>query len=239
MMNRLRAIAIDDEPIALQVVKNLLEEVPFIELAETFTKATEAISFLQKYEIQLIFLDIKMPGLSGIEFIKSLSKPPMVIFTTAYSEHAVQSFELDAIDYLLKPFSFSRLLKACNKAYEFQQMKHNSKRMALEPLPVIFIKSGVEQVRINTGDLRYIESTGNYMKLHLEERPPLISRLTTSETEALLPADAFIRVHRSFIVAKEKITKVDKRSVWLNETEIPIGPSYIAEIEKLLKSIPK
>ncbi|MCW3119308.1 MAG: two-component system response regulator, partial [Chitinophagaceae bacterium] len=154
-MNMLRAIAIDDEPFALEVVKNLLEEIPFIQLAACFTKAVEAIGFLQENEIQLIFLDIKMPGLTGIEFIRSLPKPPMVIFTTAYSEHAVQSFELDAIDYLLKPFSFSRLLKACNKAYEFQQMKGNSKQIASEPLPVIFIKSGFEQIRIDLADLLY------------------------------------------------------------------------------------
>jgi DNA-binding LytR/AlgR family response regulator len=180
-----------------------------------------------------------MPGLTGIEFIRSLPKPPMVIFTTAYSEHAVQSFELDAIDYLLKPFSFSRLLKACNKAYEFQQMKGNSKQIASEPLPVIFIKSGFEQIRIDLADLRYAESIGNYMKLHLNDKPSIMSRITTSEAEALLPVNAFIRVHRSFIVAKEKITKADKRSIWLNETEIPIGPSYITQIEKLLKSTPK
>jgi DNA-binding LytR/AlgR family response regulator len=238
-MNTLQAIAIDDEPIALEVVKSLLEEVPFIELIARFTKAVEAISFLQENSIQLIFLDIKMPGLSGIEFIRSLPKPPMVIFTTAYSEHAVQSFELDAIDYLLKPFSFSRLLKACNKAYEFHQMKASSKQVTSVPLPVIFIKSGFEQIRIDLADLRYAESIGNYMKLHLNEQQPIMSRLTMSEAEALLPVNVFIRVHRSFIVAKEKITKVDKRSVWLNEIEIPIGPSYITEIEKLLKSTPK
>ncbi|NRF37731.1 response regulator transcription factor [Pedobacter sp. LMG 31643] len=235
----LRAIAIDDEPFALEVVKSLLEEIPFIALAASFTKAVEAISFLQENDIQLIFLDIKMPGLSGIDFIRSLPKPPMVIFTTAYSEHAVQSFELDAIDYLLKPFSFSRLLKACNKAYEYQQMKDNNNKTASEPLPVIFIKSGVEQIRVDLADLRYVESIGNYMKLHLNEIPPVMSRLTTAEAEALLPSNVFIRVHRSFIVAKGKITKVDKRSVWLSETEIPIGPSYTDEIEKLLKSTPK
>lgn len=238
-MKTLQAIAIDDEPFALQVVQNLLEEVPFIQLAASFTKAVEAINFLQENNIQLIFLDIRMPGLSGIEFIRSLPKPPMVIFTTAYSEHAVQSFELDAIDYLLKPFSFSRLLKACNKAYEFQQMKDNSKQIASTSLPVVFIKSGFEQIRIDLTDLRYAESIGNSMKFHLHEKPPIMSRLTTSELEALLPVNVFIRVHRSFVVAKEKITKVDKRSVWLNETEIPIGSSYKTEIDKLLKSVSK
>src|SRR5665213_2960197 len=125
-MNKLRAIAIDDEPIALEVVKNLLGEVPFVELVKCFTKAIDAITFLQENAVDLIFLDIKMPGLSGIEFLGSLPNPPMVVFTTAYSEHAVQSFELDAIDYLLKPFSLSRLLKACNKAFELYQLKSNN-----------------------------------------------------------------------------------------------------------------
>jgi len=235
-MKILQAIAIDDEPFALEVVKNLLEEMPFIELTACFTKAIEAISYLGENDIQLIFLDIKMPGLSGIEFIKSLPKPPMIIFTTAYSEHAVQSFELDAIDYLLKPFSFARLLKACNKAYELHQLTGNKMGLSSKSLPSIFIKSGSEQIRMNLDDLRYAESIGNYIKLHLKGQPSITSRLTISEAEALLPVNSFIRVHRSFIVSREKITKVDKRSVWLDETEIPIGPSYISEIENLLKS---
>ncbi|WP_244214234.1 LytR/AlgR family response regulator transcription factor [Pedobacter jejuensis] len=236
-MKELQAIAIDDEPIALEVVKNLLEEMPFVKLTACFTKAIEAIGYLSENEIQLIFLDIKMPGLSGIEFIKSLPKPPMIIFTTAYSEHAVQSFELDAVDYLLKPFSFARLLKACNKAYELHQLKGNNRELKSKSLPSIFIKSGFEQIKIDLTDLRYAESSGNYMKLHLDGQTSITSRLTVSEAESLLPINSFIRVHRSFIVARDKVTKVDKRSVWLNETEIPIGPSYISEIENLLKSL--
>ncbi|MFI5158206.1 MAG: LytR/AlgR family response regulator transcription factor [Sphingobacteriales bacterium] len=176
-MNTLQAIAIDDEPIALEVVKNLLVEIPFIQLTACFTKAVDAITFLQENSIQLIFLDIKMPGLSGIEFISSLPNVPMVIFTTAYSEHAVQSFELDAVDYLLKPFSFSRMLKACNKAFELHQLKGHGKQVTSELLPVIFIKSGFEQIKIDLTDLRYAESIGNYVRLHLNEKP-IMSRLT-------------------------------------------------------------
>jgi len=235
-MKILQAIAIDDEPFALEVVKSLLEEMPFIKLQACFTRAIEAINYLSENDIQLILIDIKMPGLTGIEFIKSLSKPPMVIFTTAYSEHAVQSFELDAIDYLLKPFSFSRLLKACNKAHELHQLKGNNMEITSKYLPVIFIKSGFEQIKVDLADLCYAESVGNYVKLHIEGQPSITSRLTISQAEALLPVNAFIRVHRSFIVARDKITKVDKRNVWLNEREIPIGPSYINGIENLLKS---
>jgi DNA-binding LytR/AlgR family response regulator len=237
-MTKLQTIAIDDEPIALEVVKNLMEEVPFVELVGFFTKAIDAITFLQENAIDLIFLDIKMPGLSGIEFLRSLPNPPMVIFTTAYSEHAVQSFELDAIDYLLKPFSFSRMLKACNKAFELRQLKVNSKQAVLDPLPVIFIKSSYEQVKIDLGDLQYVESVGNYIRFHLTDQT-IVSRLTMSEAEALLPVKAFVRIHRSFIVAKTKITKIDKRSAWLTGIEVPIGASYITEIENLLKITPK
>lgn len=234
-MNKLRAIAIDDEPFALEVIKNLMEEIPFVELVESFTRAIDTIAFLQENAIDIIFLDIKMPGLSGIEFIRLLSNPPMVIFTTAYSEHAVQSFELDAIDYLLKPFSFSRLLKACNKAMAMHLLKVNSGQPVADSLPTIFIKSGYEQVKIDLSNLFYVESVGNYIRFHLKAQT-IVSRLTMSEAENLLPVKAFVRVHRSFIVAKTKITKIDKRSVWLTELEIPIGASYATEIENMLKN---
>ena len=234
-MNKLQAIAIDDEPIALEVVKNLIEEVPFVDFAGSFTRAIDAITFLQENAIDLIFLDIKMPGLSGIEFIKSITNPPMVIFTTAYSEHAVHSFELDAIDYLLKPFSFSRLLKACNKAMSLHQLKAKASHSVPESLPAIFIKSGYEQIKIDLGDVLYVESIGNYIRFHLIAQT-IVSRLTMAEAEVLLPGKAFARIHRSFIVAKARITKIDKRSVWLQEVEVPTGSSYATEIEKLLKN---
>ncbi len=237
-MNKLRAIAIDDEPFALEVIKNLMEEVPFVEQLAFFTRAVDAITFLQDNAIDIIFLDIKMPGLSGIELIRSLPNPPMVIFTTAYSEHAVQSFELDAVDYLLKPFSFSRLLKACNKAMELHRLKVNSKQAPQESLPAIFIKSGYEQVKIALSELLYVESVGNYIRFHLTAQT-IVSRLTMAEAEDLLPAKTFIRVHRSFMVAKTQITRIDKRSVWLTDREVPIGASYATEIENLLKNKPK
>lgn len=234
-MNKLKAIAIDDEPFALEVIKNLLEDITFIQLTNCFTKAVDAVSYLQQNDIQLIFLDIKMPGLSGIEFLKSLPSPPMIIISTAYSEHAVQSFELNAIDYLLKPFSFPRMLKACNKALEMFQLKENSKNYNANSLPVIFIKSGNEQIKVDLEELKYVESIGNYVSLYFNKQT-VVSRLTMAETEVLLDKHAFLRVHRSFIVAKAKITKIDKRSVWLGETEISIGSSYIDEIERYMKS---
>ena len=162
----LRAIAIDDEPIALEVIKSLSSKISFIDVAATFTNAFKAIEYLQKEKADLIFLDIKMPDISGIDFLKSLSNPPMVIFTTAYSEHAVQSFELDAIDYLLKPFSLARFLKACNKAQE-QLLLRSSAIAELKETKPLFIKSGYEQIRVEVNDILYVESCGNYVQFVL------------------------------------------------------------------------
>src|SRR5450755_1789399 len=155
----LKAIAIDDEPIALEVIKNLSSKISFIELIDCFTNAFDAITYLQQEKTDLIFLDIKMPDISGIDFLKSISNPPMIIFTTAYSEHAVQSFELDAIDYLLKPFSQSRFLKACNKAYEQYRLKNKNVTSLSDES--IFIKSGYDQIRILLNEILYVESSGN------------------------------------------------------------------------------
>ncbi len=227
----LKAIAIDDEPIALEVIKNLSLKISFVELKGFFTNAFEAVDFIRKEKIDLIFLDIKMPDISGIDFLKSIPNPPMVIFTTAYSEHAVQSFELDAIDYLLKPFSQSRFLKACNKAYEQFELRKNISTSVPDS---IFIKSGYDQIRVDLEDILYAESNGNYVQFVLEKNK-IVSRLTTSEAEALLPASAFIRIHRSYIVAKKRISKIEKNSVWINQTELPVGASYINEIIKIIK----
>ncbi len=229
----LKAIVIDDEPLALEVIKGLTEKVTFVELAAYFTNSFEAMEFLQTNKVDLIFLDIKMPDISGIEFLKSISNRPMVIFTTAYSEHAVESFELDAIDYLLKPFSLARFLKACNKAYENYELRRNKSNSSFG-LSYVFIKSGYEQIRVELNDIQYAESNGNYVVLVLENKK-IASRLTMSEAEALLPATDFIRVHRSYIVSKKHIQKADKKSIWIQQTEIPIGAAYAAEIEKIIK----
>jgi DNA-binding LytR/AlgR family response regulator len=229
----LKAIVIDDEPMALEVIKGLTEKVTFVELEGYFTDSFKALAFLQTNKIDLIFLDIKMPDISGIEFLKSIHDPPMVIFTTAYSEHAVESFELDAIDYLLKPFSLARFLKACNKAYEHYELRKNKNNPASR-LSHLFIKSGYEQIRVDLNDIGYAEGNGNYVVLVLGNKK-IASRLTMSEAEALLPATDFVRVHRSYIVSKKHIQKADKKSIWIQQTEIPIGAAYLSEVEKIIK----
>lgn len=229
----LKAIVIDDEPMALEVIKGLTEKVTFVELAGYFTNSFEAMAFLQTNKVDLLFLDIKMPDISGVELLKSIPNPPLVIFTTAYSEHAVEGFELDAIDYLLKPFSLTRFLKACNKAYDYHELKRNKSNDEIL-LSHVFIKSGYEQVRVELDIIRYAEANGNYVVFVLENQR-IASRLTMSEAAALLPVKYFVRVHRAYIVSKKHIQKVDRKTIWVQETAIPIGSAYASNIEKITR----
>ncbi|WP_316793502.1 LytTR family DNA-binding domain-containing protein [Pedobacter frigoris] len=217
------AIAIDDEPIALDVVKSHASKVPFINLLASFTNAFSAVEYLQENKIDLIFLDIKMPDINGIDFLNSLSNPPMVIFTTAYSEHAVKSFELDAIDYLLKPFSLARFLKACNKAQELYNLRNKAETIEND---FFFIKDGYEQIKVFLEDILYIEASGNYTLIHSLNNKLISTRVPLNEMLLMLPPKKFIRTHRAFIIAQNKITKFDRSQIWIDNEIIPIGPSY-------------
>ena len=225
----MKAIAIDDEPIALDIIKSHASKVPFLELKATFTDAFKALDYLQKEQVDLLFLDIKMPDISGIDFFNSLSKKPLVIFTTAYTEHAVTSFEMDAIDYLLKPFSLSRFLKGCNKAFEL----HNF-RNASETSDHLYIKTGYEQVKVMYDEIFYVEATGNYVTFVLKDKN-ILSRSTFVEAINLLPAAKFVRVHRSFVVAINKIDKVDRQKVTINKVTIPVSEAYSDNLTAALK----
>ena len=229
----LKAVAIDDEPMALEVIKSLSVKIPFLQLQACFTNAFEAMGYLKMEETALIFLDIKMPDISGMDLLRSLSHPPMVIFTTAYSEHAVQSFELDAIDYLLKPFSPARFLKACHKAYELYSLKkqHTGAHSSTDH---IFIKSGYGQIRIDLGEILYVQSTGNYMQFVLPDEK-ILSRLTMNEVEALLPTGSFVRIHRSYLVARSKVSRIERGSVWIKDKELPIGAGYAHEVDRITR----
>ena len=234
----LKAIAIDDEPIALEVIRNLSSKIPFIGLDACFTNAFEAMVYLQKERVDLLFLDIKMPDISGIDLLQSIPLPPMVIFTTAYSEHAVRSFELDAIDYLLKPFSQVRFLKACNKAYEQFELKKGgyagkTGNGDAAGAGYIFIRSGYGQIRVELDHILYVQSTGNYMQFVLADQK-ILSRLTMNEVEELLPASAFMRIHRSYLVAKKQVSRIEKNTVWVRQTELPVGAAYMPEIQKII-----
>ncbi len=216
----MKAIAIDDEPIALEIVRSHASKVPFLDLKAEFTDAFKALEYLQKESIDLLFLDIKMPDISGIDFFNSLSKKPLLIFTTAYSEHAVTSFEMDAVDYLLKPFSLSRFIKGCNKAFELYNFRNAS-----ETTDHLYIKTGYEQIKVFYEDILYLEATGNYVTFATKDKS-ILSRSTFIEAINLLPPDKFVRVHRSFVVAVNKIDKVERHQVTINHKTIPLSEAF-------------
>jgi two-component system LytT family response regulator len=216
----MNAIAIDDEPLALEVIRSHAAKVTFLELEGVFTNAFEGLDYLQKHPVDLLFLDIKMPDISGIEFYHSLRHKPMVIFTTAYSEHAVTGFDLDAVDYLLKPFSLPRFLKACTKANEIHQLRSSGKTS-----DHIFIKTGYEQVKVMFDDIYYLESEGNYISF-VTKNGKLLTRMTFAELESLLPHPDFIRIHRSFIISKNQVDKIERGQVIIKGIVIPVGESY-------------
>lgn len=226
------AIAIDDEPRALEVIEIHAQKVPFLELKATFTDAFEAIPYLQQNKVDLIFLDIKMPDISGIEFVHILQKTPMIVFTTAYSEYAVKGFELDAVDYLLKPFSLVRFTKACNKALEMMVSRSDTSTPNF-----LFLKTGYEEEKVLFDDILYVEAEGNYMAYVLPNRK-LLCRQNIGECMAQLPANQFIRIHRSYIIALSKIQKITRQSVWVAGNELSVGASYedkLSEIRTLLR----
>jgi DNA-binding LytR/AlgR family response regulator len=226
----MKAIAIDDEPIALEVVRSLAAKVPFLELDACFTDAFQALEFLQQAEVDVLFVDINMPDISGLEFVNSLPQKPLVIFTTAYAEHAVTGFELDAVDYLLKPFSLGRFVKACNKARELLQLRTRS---TAPPGPdYLFLKIGYEQVKVRYEDILYLEAAGNYVTFVLTGKR-LLTRLTILEVLELLPRDQFTRVHRSFVVANDKIEKVERHQVGIAGAQVPVGGSYMQQLPHL------
>jgi two-component system LytT family response regulator len=234
MNARIRAAALDDEPIALEIIASLAAKVPFIDLLAGFVNAFDAVKYLEENPVDLIFLDIKMPDISGFDFLPLLSHKPLVIFTTAYSEHAVKSYELDAVDYLLKPFSVDRFSKACTRAAGMLEFRNQS----LQPRPgFLFLKSGFGQVRVFFNDILFIESAGNYLVFTLENER-LIIRLTMKEVIQLLPGPDFLRVHRSFIVAKTKVGKIERQQLHLGKHIIPVGSLYAGEVQACFSITP-
>lgn len=230
---KIRAIAVDDEQVALSVIETHAQQVPFLEMKGFFADPFEALAMLQKEKVDLLFLDIKMPDITGIELLASLPGAPLVVFTTAYSEHAVESFELDAIDYLLKPFSFIRFSKACNKAKGLLELMHKS---AQPDMPAhIVVKSGYEQYKLPLDEILYLESAGNYISFVMKDRR-ILSRLSMQEALALLPIARFTRVHRSFIVANNKVAKADRNCLYIGEVPVSIGAAYAAAAERLITS---
>ena len=219
----IRCLAIDDEILALDLLEDNIRKVPFLELAGRCKSAFEAIEILQREKIDLLFLDIQMPDISGIQFLKSLTVKPMVIFTTAFEKYALQGFELDVIDYLLKPFSFERFLKAANKAQEYHSLLEKPDQQA--SFGYLFVKTDHRLVQVQISEILYIESMKDYVKIFLGEKP-VVTLLSMKTIEEKLPAADFLRVHRSFIVNVRKIHSIEKSHIRIMNHEIPIGDNY-------------
>ncbi len=220
----LNCIAIDDEPLALELLEDNISKVPFLKLAAACSNPIEAMKILQHENIDLIFLDIQMPGLTGLQFIKTITAKPMFILITAYEKYSLEGYDLNVIDYLVKPVPLERFIKACNKAWELHQLKT---RKETEPASYFFINADYSLIKIVFADIMWIEGLKDYLKIHLKSsNKPLVARMTMKSIEEQLPESMFIRVQKSFIVSKNYITSVRKNSVFINEIEIPVGDNY-------------
>ena len=231
----LRCIAIDDEPLALELLEDNISKVPFLQLAASCSNAMEAIKVLQEKTVDLIFLDIQMPGLTGLQFIQSLSEKPMFILITAYEKFALEGFNLDVVDYLVKPVPFERFLKACNKARELHQLKTQPKETIADKSPdYIFVSVDYSLLKVVVDDIMWIEGLKDYIKIHLKSTAkPVITRMTMKAVEELLPSSRFIRIHKSYIAAMDFITTVRKTSVMMGTQELPVSDTYQEALMKL------
>jgi len=223
----IQCIAIDDEPLALELISAFCAEIDFINLQQTFTKTSDAVIYMQSNQVDLLFLDIQMPDISGIDFYKSLQEKMMVIFTTAYSQYAVEGFNLNALDYLLKPYEFERFQKALSKAKEFHEFNQKEQNET----NYIFVRADYSLIKIDCNEILYIESIDDYIKIHLPGKKPIMTLSTLKGIEDKLPNN-FIRVHRSYIASLNKIDSIRGKNIQIGVTEIPISNKYEAAFFK-------
>ena len=226
----MRCIAVDDEPLALQLINEFASRISFLNLEKTFTNPDEARQWVREHEIDLIFLDIQMPDINGVQFYKSLVKKPLVIFTTAYQEFAVEGFNVDAVDYLLKPFEYDRFLKAVFKVREYLEFLASQEMQ----MASIFIKVDYQLMKLNLKDIELIEGLDDYIRIHIKPKP-VLTLMTLKSLQERLPPNEFVRIHRSYIVPVNKIESYGKSKLKVAGKEIPVGSSYGEVYHNLLK----
>ena len=237
----MKCIVIDDEPLAQQLVQQYLEDVPGVEVAGVFKNGLEAMSFLQEHEIDLMFLDINMPKLSGLDLLRSLRHPPVVVVTTAYRDFAVDAYELDVVDYLEKPFSFHRFLRAVNKAQEKIAAVKAIRRPApvatsADEPPFIFVKSNKKSLKVMLDEILFVESLSDYVRLHLTDRK-ITLHTTLKNVEQWLPTHQFPRIHKSYIVSIAKVEQVEGNQIQIGQQTLPIGTNYRKPFLELIHSL--
>jgi DNA-binding LytR/AlgR family response regulator len=221
----IRCLAIDDEPLALELLVDNISKVPFLQLIDSCDNVMDAMKVMQTQTIDLILLDIQMPGLTGLQFIESMTEKPMIILITAYKQYALEGYNLDVTDYLVKPVSLDRFIKACNKAKQLFELKSTPK---IAPKPeYIFVNADYSMVKITLTDIIYIEALKDYISFHLKSaRHPVITRMPMKTMEEQLPATMFIRIHKSYIVSVSFITAIRKSSVFIDLLELPLSDTY-------------
>ena len=229
---KIRCIAIDDEPLALDIIKDYCSKVPFLDLIRTFDNAVESIEFIRTSKIDLIFLDIQMEELTGIQLLNALKTRPYVIFTTAFDSYAIQGFELDVIDYMLKPISFDRFVKGVDKVYEKMQIEQMAKIQHESPATIaapeetyFFVKTETRMEKVRYADVLYIEGMGDYWRI-ITTNKKIMSLLNYKKLEEMLPSRQFVRVHKSFIVAMDKIESVERNRIKIADRLIPVSETY-------------
>lgn len=228
----MKCLVVDDEPLARELMEDNIKKVPYLEWAGSCSNPLESLEILNREKIDLVFLDIQMPGINGIQFLQTLNQRVLVIFVTAYEKFAIEGYNLDVVDYLLKPVAFDRLLKATNKAHELFTL-----RAKPTPQEFFFVHSDYNLVKISFADILYVEGLKDYVKIHLlSSQRPVITRMSMKSLEELLPNRKFVRVHKSFIISIEKIISIRKGRVKIGLSEVPISDSYS---EKFYQTIGK
>lgn len=222
----LKCIAIDDEPLALKQISSYIQRTPFLEQVALCQSAFEALDILANTQVDLLFVDINMPDLNGLDFVKSLTQKPFLIFTTAYSEYAIEGFKVDATDYILKPIGYEDFLKAVNKVKTRVQTVTENKDKLTSNSESLFVKSEYKLIRINLADIKYIESANEYVQIHIENEKPITTLIRLKNMEEQLPKNRFMRVHRSFIVNLEKVKVIDRNRIVFDKVYIPVGDQY-------------
>jgi DNA-binding LytR/AlgR family response regulator len=231
----IRCIAIDDEPLALKQIVGYIKKTPFLELAGQSESALQAIELLENTLVDLMFVDINMPDISGMDFVKTLENPPKIVFVTAYSEYALEGFRVDAIDYLLKPISYSDFLKSANKVKSLFASHNQKPDKVNSNNDFLFIKSDYKILRINFDDIMYIEGMSEYVRIHLSNARPVMTLLSMKAVDEILPSDRFMRVHRSYIVNLSKISVIERnRIVFDGKVYIPVSDQYKNGFQKYI-----
>lgn len=224
----LKCIAIDDEPLALELIRTYASRVPGINLVETFEDAISAIEYLKKFPVDLLFLDINMPDISGIDLAKALLNKPMIIFSTAYRQFAYEGFQLEAVDYLLKPIDFDTFLKAVDKAVAYKN--YTDHKEVTSESSFIYVHSEYRLIKITLSEIEYLESMEDYVKIHHGKEKPTLTLMTLKKITQILPEEQFTRIHRSYVINTRKIKAIQHKKVQLTNVQLPIGDSYASQL---------